>query len=139
MRIGGFCRAAAALGAAMFLGSPAPTQERTRIPLLGRIESGLWELRSPSNALVASICVGDRILLTQPQHGDSPCTRLVISADARSATVHYTCPAAGFGRTTIRVETPRLVQIHSQGIYRNAPFGLQAEARRIGPCRPARS
>ena len=138
MSIGGFCRAAVALGAIMFLGSPAPTQQRPGIPLLGRIESGLWELRGRNNNRIASICLGDRLLLTQPQHGDAPCTRVVIAADHRSATVHYTCPAAGFGRTTLRVETARLVQIDSQGIYRNAPFGLRAEARRVGPCRPRR-
>ena len=49
-------------------------------------------------------------------------------------TVNYTCPGIGRGRTTIRVETPRLVQIDSQGLDRGAPFALRAEARRIGPC-----
>lgn len=126
--------AAAALATTFFLAWPAATQE---ITLLARLESGLWELRGQGNAPIASICLGDRALLTQPRHGAAPCTRVVIAADARSATVHYTCPSAGFGRTTIRFETPRLVQIESQGVYRSGPFGLRAEARRVGPCRPA--
>ena len=138
MGFGGFCRAMAALGALAFLAAPAAPQPSGGIPLLDRLEAGLWELRSPSNALIRSICLGETALLTQPQHGPAPCTRVVIGADARSVTVHYTCPAAGFGRTVVRFETPRLVQIDSQGIHSGAPFGLRAEARRVGPCRPAR-
>ncbi len=40
----------------------------------------------------------------------------------------------GSGRTTIRVETPRLVQIETQGIADQSPFAFSAEARRIGTC-----
>jgi hypothetical protein len=48
--------------------------------------------------------------------------------------VHYTCPGAGHGRTTVRVETPRLVQIESQGMARNEPFAIRLEGRRTGNC-----
>jgi hypothetical protein len=70
----------------------------------------------------------------QVQHRNSPCSRLVIATDTSGATVQYTCPAGGFGRTSIRVETPRLAQIDTQGIVDNTPFGYRAEARRVGPC-----
>jgi hypothetical protein len=70
----------------------------------------------------------------QVQHRNSPCSRLVIANNERGATVQYTCPAGGFGRTSILVETPRLAQIDTQGIVGNTPFGYRAEARRIGPC-----
>jgi hypothetical protein len=39
------------------------------------------------------------------------------------------------GHSTIRVETPRLVRIESQGVDGGMPFEFRAEARRIGPCR----
>ena len=53
------------------------------------------------------------------------------------ATVSYSCPGAGSGRTTIRVETTRLLDIQSQGIVNNAPFEVRYEARRTGPCAAA--
>jgi len=40
----------------------------------------------------------------------------------------------GRGRTILRVETPRLVQIDSQGLHYGAPFALRAQARKTGPC-----
>jgi len=104
------------------------------MPMLTRLESGQWELRAAAGGRIASICLGNPILLTQPQHGAAPCTRDVVAADENSITVNYVCPGAGRGRTTIRFETPRLVQIDSQGVDRGAPFALRAEARRTGPC-----
>jgi hypothetical protein len=49
--------------------------------------------------------------------------------------VSYQCIGAGKGRTDIRVETPRLVQIDAQGIADGAPFALSLEGRRTGDCR----
>lgn len=127
-------RAAAAASLCLFLALPAATQQPTAIAFLGRLEAGQWELKGPSNARIATLCLGNPLLLTQPQHGAAPCTRSVIAADAREATVHYTCPGVGNGRTTLRFETPRLVQIESQGLDQGVPFALRAEARRIGAC-----
>jgi len=59
---------------------------------------------------------------------------LVIKDDSDRATVHYTCPGLGWGRTSLLVETPRLVRINSQGIAGRAPFAFDAEARRTGEC-----
>ena len=112
-----------------------PEGEEGRERLHTRLETGLWELRGGSgNARIGTICLGNPILLTQPRHGAAPCTRDVVAADADSMTVNYTCPGAGRGRTTLRFETPRLVQIDSQGLDRGMPFALRAEARRVGPC-----
>lgn len=127
-------RTAALIGFGLFSAWPGATQERAALPMLARLESGQWELRGAGNGRIASICVGNPILLTQPQHGAANCTRDVVAADADSMTVSYSCPGAGRGRTTLRFETPRLVQIESQGLDRGAPFALRAEARRIGPC-----
>ena len=40
----------------------------------------------------------------------------------------------GYGRTSIRLETDRLVQIRTQGIADGLPFEYSAEARRVGDC-----
>ena len=42
--------------------------------------------------------------------------------------MHYTCPGAGHGRTSIRSETNRLVQIDTQGIADGKPFSQAIEA-----------
>jgi hypothetical protein len=73
----------------------------------------------------------------QLRHRSAPCTRLIVADGERDAVVHYTCPASGYGQTALRVETPRLAQIDTQGIIDNRPFALRAEARRVGPCQNA--
>jgi len=133
-RIGLGCRAAALIGAGLLSAWPGATQERAAGPMLARLESGQWELRGTGNRAFASICLGNPIQLTQPQHGAAICTRDVVAAGADSITVNYSCAGVGRGRTTIRFETPRLIQIDSQGLDRGVPFALRAEARRTGPC-----
>lgn len=49
-------------------------------------------------------------------------------------TVTYSCSAQGWGRTELRIETPGLYQLDTQGISGNEPFALRAEARRTGDC-----
>jgi hypothetical protein len=129
-------RPLAAAGVLMLIAGPGQSQpaESSR-QMLTRLESGQWELRAgAANARIANICLGNPILLTQPRHAAAPCTRDVVAADADSMTVNYSCPGLGRGRTTIRIETPRLVQIDSQGLDHGMPFALRAEARRVGPC-----
>jgi hypothetical protein len=133
MRIGKTGRAVLA-GIFCLVAWPGAGQERAGTPMLARLESGQWELRGPGNARIGAICLGNPILLTQPRHGAAACTRDVIAADENSMTVNYSCPGAGRGRTTIRIETPRLVQIDSQGLDHGAPFAMRAEARRVGAC-----
>jgi hypothetical protein len=53
--------------------------------------------------------------------------------------VQYSCANAGNGRTTVRVETPRLVQIESQGTVNREPFSIQLEGRRTGGCGAAKT
>lgn len=129
-------RPLAAAGLLMLLAGQGQTQPGNGAhPMLSRLEAGQWELRGASgNARIAAICLGNPILLTQPRHGAAPCTRDVVAADSDSMTVNYTCPGLGRGRTTIRFETPRLVQIDSQGLDHGMPFAVRAEARRVGPC-----
>lgn len=128
-------RAALAACAALLAAVPAATQQAAPANgALGRLEPGLWELRGEGGGALASICLGDPAQLAQPQHRGRACERSVLSQDARSVTMRYSCPAAGSGRTVIRVETPRLAQIESQGLDRGTPFALELEARRTGTC-----
>jgi hypothetical protein len=85
------------------------------------------------------VCVADPAMLLQVKHYNEPCSRLVIDDQPNQATVHYTCPANGFGRTWLRVETPRLAKLDTQGIVDKTPFAFRAEARLVGPCGPKRS
>ena len=126
----------AAAGLSMLPAGPGQSQPGNGAhPMLNRLEAGQWELRGDTgNARIDSICLGNPILLTQPRHRGASCTRDVVAADADSMTVNYTCPGVGRGRTTLRFETPRLVQIDSQGLDRGMPFALRAVARRVGPC-----
>lgn len=133
MKVAFFLLGPAAFGALAFLAGPAVPQGP--LPALDGLEDGRWELRGTGDTLIAAVCLGDRAQLVQPQHRGLTCTRSVVGADARSVTIRYSCPGAGSGQTLVRVETPRLAQIDSQGLDHGAPFALRAEARRIGACR----
>lgn len=137
MTLGAAGRAGIALGAILLVSPAASAPQPGKMGALARLEPGQWQLRDLDNARAArqSICVADPTALIQIRHRGAPCSRLVLNQDAEAATVHYTCPANGFGRTSLRVETPRLAQIDTQGIIDNTPFAYRAEARRVGPCR----
>ena len=121
-----------AASAAVLAQPVAPPQVLSALAL---ILPGQWSLHAhdrPGDN--RSICVGDARALLQVRHGEAMCSRFVIASDARTATVHYTCPGSGHGRTTIRVESPHIIQIETQGIINNEPFALSWEGRRTGDC-----
>jgi hypothetical protein len=126
------------LAALSVASSPVLSEPATAPTLvaLSAIEPGQWQLRAldTGGSPASSMCVSDPRSLIQIRHKQAQCSRFVIANDARTATVHYTCPGAGHGQTTIRVETPRLIQIDSQGIAERSPFSLRMEARRTGAC-----
>lgn len=103
--------------------------------MLDRLEAGRWEirLREPGNPS-ERICVPNGRRLIQLRHPDATCERFVIEDSATDVVVQYTCRGKGYGRTHIRRETGRLVQIDSQGIAQGLPFEFSAEARRVGDC-----
>ena len=109
-------------------GSPPPTALR-------KLETGQWELRlRGEDAPPRRLCVADMWQLMQVQHPQAGCSRFVVSDEPDAVAVSYDCATAGNGRTDLRVENPRLIQIRSQGIARGAPFELSLEGRRIGAC-----
>jgi hypothetical protein len=114
---------------------PAPSSGASQMSLaaLNQLETGLWQLDVQGRA-PRQLCVTDPMALVQIEHDQAGCSRFVIANEPRSSTVHYSCQRAGWGRTTIRVETPRAVTIQTQGIARNAPFDYTVQARRIGAC-----
>jgi len=123
-----------ALLAAGLVSVSAPA-EVPSLAMLDTLEKGGWELRErSSDAVVRTFCLGDARAFIQLQHTRGGCSRYVIADGGAEVTVHYTCPGAGHGRTTIRRETNRLVQIDTQGIAGSAPFSSAYEARRTGGC-----
>ncbi len=120
----------AALAGATAVPAQAPT-----LAMLDQLEKGSWQLRERGNdAVLQTVCVGDARRMIQIQHPRANCSRYIIEDTPKSVTVHYTCPGAGHGRTSIRSETNRLVQIDTQGIADGKPFSQAIEARRAGPC-----
>jgi hypothetical protein len=124
----------AALAATLFSLSAFALQDNRST--MDRLEPGRWEVRRFAGNSLGTICLGDPTLLGQVQHRGARCDREVMSSSSngRLVTVQYSCRGTGSGRTSLRVETPRLVQIDSQGLDRGTPFAIRAEARRVGPC-----
>lgn len=103
------------------------------------LESGEWELRErgteadPSG--VRKLCLADLRQLIQVRHPRNVCKGITVDEGPKRLSVSYDCGRAGGGRTDLRVETPRLVQIRSQGVADGAPFAFVMEGRRLGACR----
>lgn len=106
------------------------------LAMLDRLDSGNWEMRNRDDGEVSRICLENGRRLIQLRHQGAKCDRVVIEDGPNQVTVQYTCPGRGYGRTQIRYETSRLVQIDSQGIANGLPFAFAAEARRVGDCSP---
>lgn len=116
------------------LGVPAVAQA-PELAMLDGLERGQWMLRDRDDPSAGrSYCVTDFRQLLQLQHQRNQCTRTVLENTASAVTVHYTCPGAGHGRTSIRRETARLIQIDTQGIAGGAPFSMAFEGRKTGTC-----
>ncbi|WP_375397259.1 DUF3617 domain-containing protein [uncultured Sphingomonas sp.] len=99
------------------------------------LQPGQWQFHEFGNdGRRQSVCVRDPMALIQFYHPGIACTRFVIDDTANSATVHYTCPGRGYGRTTITTEDPQLIKLETQGIAEGQPFDYTYEGRRTGAC-----
>ena len=134
-------RFAAAIGACAvvsvaLLAAAAPPADGRNRGILASLEPGLWQLRNLADprARLPSLCIGDPSLLLHVQHGAGPCRGEMLEAGASELTVRYSCGQRGIGRTTLSLETPRLVRIDTQGMEGGVPFAFRAEARRVGAC-----
>ena len=119
--------------AAACLAVPAVAQA-PELAMLNALERGSWTLTYRGQSGSERICVRNGRELIQLRHRQPGCDRYVVQDRANSVTVQYTCRGNGYGHTTIRRESDRLVQIDSRGIRAGAPFSISAEARRTGPC-----
>lgn len=125
---------AVALAGWAALAVPASSQ-RPALAMLDQIEPGRWEIRlRDGSRRTYPVCVDNGRKLIQLRHEALNCERLVVDDRADEVTVQYTCRGRGYGRTSIRRETGRLVQIETQGIAEGLPFEFAAEARRTGDC-----
>jgi hypothetical protein len=126
----------AVLIAAAVAGFAVPAMgQRQPLAMLDQLESGRWELRSRDMRSPAEqLCLRDGRRLIQLRHPMANCDRLIVADGSTEVTVQYTCRGRGYGRTHIRRETGRLVQIESQGILDGLPFDFVAEGRRVGDC-----
>lgn len=120
-------------------GAPGFAAQADAPDLLQTLERGLWQFRAvgggASTIATNQLCLGEPRQLVQIQHGNSAqCSHFVVRTSETSVTISYTCKGAGQGLTTIRKESPRLIQIQSQGIRNGAPFSFSVEGRRTGTC-----
>lgn len=116
------------------LAMPASSQRRA-LAMLDQIEPGRWEIRlRDGSRRPYPLCVDSGRKFIQLRHEGLNCDRLVVDDRTDLVTVQYTCRGRGYGRTTIRRETGRLVQIETQGIADGLPFEFTAEARHAGNC-----
>jgi len=119
-------------------GAVSAAQQQARSAAMGlaalsQLEAGMWQLEVQGKP-ARTFCLGDPLDLVEIEHDQPNCSRFVIADQPRSSTVQYSCQRAGWGRTTIRIDTPRLATIRTQGISRNAPFDYAVTARRVGGC-----
>lgn len=128
-------RIAGALGVAWLACAAPASGQRKALAMLDQLDLGKWELRvrDDGNA-VQRLCVNNGRRFIQLRHPEASCERFIVEDSPTEVTVQYTCRGRGYGRTQIRRETNRLVQIQSQGIVDGLPFDFSAEARRVGEC-----
>ena len=104
------------------------------LAMLGALAKGEWTIKFRDGTADRKICVRSGQELIQLRHRETGCNQFVVEDGAAKVTVQYTCPGNGYARTSIRRETPALVQLESQGIHGGLPFQFIAEARRTGAC-----
>ena len=97
---------------------------------------GLWELSGvPGARTTLRECVADVTALAQYEHRGRSCPAKVLSDSGKVAVVYYTCPGSDFGRTSLKIVTPRNLKVDTQGISDGLPFAYASEARRVGECK----
>ncbi|AZI36452.1 hypothetical protein NT2_05_00050 [Caenibius tardaugens NBRC 16725] len=118
------------------VGAPyaASQAQDNSLEALNKMTPGSWEIRYRPDGSRQRVCIRDGRDLIQLRHPQGGCSRYIVEDTANRATVHYTCRGHGSGRTQIRLETPQIAQIESQGILDGSPFQFSAEARRLGKC-----
>jgi hypothetical protein len=127
-------RSALVLAAGAFA-VPALAAAGGAITALAPLERGRWEVRDlDSGRSRPAVCLGNPAQLVQLEHRGANCPLEVLQNEKGEATAQYSCAGRGFGHTHIRVDTPRLVRIDTQGLSNGRPFSFRLEAKRAGNC-----
>jgi hypothetical protein len=102
---------------------------------LAQAQPGLWEISgAPGTRAPLRQCVAEIGVLARFEHRARTCNAKVLADAAGSATIEYSCGAAGFGHSQIDVLTPRSLRISTQGISGGLPFNYVLQARRVDDC-----
>lgn len=123
----------APVAALLSIGSMASAQPVQPLTALNSLQPGLWELKT-RGAPPRTMCVTNMAAFLRLRHAHAECSTLVIANGPTSATVQYSCPGAGWGRTTVHAISSGSATIDTQGIADRAPFAFESDARRIGSC-----
>ena len=126
-------RAAIAGALLVFGGGGATAQRAEPLTALRAVERGQWQLKDATGR-IRRLCVTNPTALLQIQHGAAQCQHFVMENTPRSATIRYTCSGHGHGRTTLTVETGKLISLETQGVADGAPFADLYEGRLMGAC-----
>ena len=105
-----------------------------QLGMLDQLAAGSWEMRNRSGAVIQRICFPHGRQLVQLRHPGPQCDIYIIADQPNEVVVQYTCCGRGYGRTHIRRESNRLVQMDGIGIDDGLPFEFVFEARRVGDC-----
>ncbi|QAY79606.1 hypothetical protein [Sphingosinicella sp. BN140058] len=125
----------AALISTCALAAPALAVAAGGLTALAPLERGRWEVRDlDGGGPRPALCLGDPARLVQIEHPGPACPIEVLRSGNGEATAQYSCSGRGFGHTHIRVETPRLVRIDTQGLNNGKPFSYRLEAKKAGRC-----
>lgn len=120
-------------GALLLIGGGATAQRAEPLAALRSVEHGQWQLKDATGA-VRKLCLTRPSALLQIAHGNAQCEHFVMENGPHSATIRYTCSGHGHGRTTVTVESGKLLSVDTQGVIDGAPFADQYEGRLLGAC-----
>ena len=100
---------------------------------LAALEPGKWIVKT-ADGPERAICLGDPVQLVRLAHPDGDCRLEAPASDGGAHVVQYRCPGHGYGHTRLRIETPRVASIETQGLSDGRPFSYRAVARKVGSC-----
>jgi len=126
--------AAAAIAAIAAIAVAAPAADTPKT--LSAAAPGLWELTGVQGSKTpVRECLTKLATLGQYEHRARTCTATTLSDTGKVMVINYSCGANDFGRTSIKIVTPRNLRVETQGISDGLPFGYKIEARRVGECK----
>jgi hypothetical protein len=117
-----------ALAAVAVVAAPRPAAIAQAVP-------GMWVIEGlPGADSPARECMADLAALAQIEHRGRTCSQKVVSDSPGLTVVEYSCGSGEFGRSEMKLITPRSLRVQTQGISEKLPFNYVLQARRVGDC-----